>query len=255
MNEASKLKTTEANLYEFAPDSIEVAFNARPGAENPSIVYHNLRKPTLGELIEREQQSKYEIVELTNREDAIEAEDDMANSRLWDKIAVSVKGYKGLDTWVILTDEQRSKMRIGHKATAIRAMYAGSCEIEGDEDGVSIGPDVWTVKHSIGPKKSAPDFIIRHYLREPTEAERAKFNRSSSSTSYVKGAKKQQIRIKTNLRAYVELYDALIEVVEGGTVNGNADATIAEFRAAIDPVWKRLIVQCLMANLEAQLSD
>src|SRR5262245_12266852 len=253
---------TEANnLYPFDLDEVEVAFNARPNAEEPAIVYHQLRKPTLAELVEREQQIKYELVEISSREDEIQADDEAANARLWDKIAVAVKGYKGAGDWVTLADEHRAAMRPGHKTAAIRTMYASVCEVEGGEDGVSIGADVWTVRQGIGVKRD-PNYVVRHTLREPTEAERVKFKRSASSTSYVKGAKKSQVRVRTNLKAYVELYDALVESVAGATVGGSPwvfkfeyPAGHAAFLAAIDPIWKRLVIHTLMSALEAQLSD
>src|SRR5262252_9925236 len=124
-------------LYPFDADFTEVLFNARPNAENPNLVYHRLRKPTLEELNERESQIKYELVEINSREDEIQTDDEIANARLWDKICVAVKGYKGIDEWRELSPEEKAAMRPGHKTMAIRAMYAGSCEIEGDEDGVS----------------------------------------------------------------------------------------------------------------------
>src|SRR5262249_31147485 len=97
---------TQANeLYPFDAEFIEVGFNARPNAENPSIVYHRLRKPTTPELLEREQLTKYELVEISNREDEIQADDEAANSRLWDKISLAIKGYKGADEWRDLSDD------------------------------------------------------------------------------------------------------------------------------------------------------
>jgi len=255
--------TNELNgLFQFDDNEIIVGFNARPGAEKPQIVQHKLRKPTLQELIERESQIKYELVELSTREDEIHADDDFANGRLWDKIAIAVMGYRDADDWLELGEADRALMRIGHKTKAILAMYAGNCEVEcEDEMSVSIGADVWTVKQNIGVKRDAPDYVIRHILREPTEAERAKFKSSSSRTSHIKGAKKAQVRVKTNLKAFIELYDALIVNIQGGTVHGQefgAEGQIqykASFLAVVDPIWKRQVIQCHMDNLEAQLSD
>jgi hypothetical protein len=141
---------------------------------------------------------------------------------------------------------------------AIRALYAGSCEIEGDEDSVSIGADTWTIRQNIGTDDENPDYVVRHILREPTEAERQKFKASASRTSYVTGAKKMRVRVKTNLKAHADLYDALIVAIDHATV---ADRPFlgaenrSQFIAAIDPMWKRQIIQCLMSALEAQLSD
>src|SRR5262245_41298765 len=99
------------DLYEFDAEFINVGFNARPNAETPAIVFHKLRKPTLQELVEREQQIKYELVEISSREDEIQSDDELANARFWDKIAVAVRGYKGIDDWANLTDEDRAAMR------------------------------------------------------------------------------------------------------------------------------------------------
>lgn len=247
----------ETKLYAFDEDS-EVPINARPNSETPLIVYHKLRKPTLQELTERESQIVYEMIEINSREEEMKTDDDVANGKLWDKIILQVRGYRGADDWRELTDEEKAAMRPGHKSTAIRAMYAGTCEVEGDEDGVSIGPDTWTVKQEIGLTKGDPDYIVRHILREPTEAERSKYKRSASSTSYIKGAKKARVMVRTNLRAYVELYDALMVVVDHGTVAGQAylgAENRAQFLAAIDPIWKRQVIQTLMSSLEAQISD
>src|SRR5262245_51205289 len=138
------------NLYPFDADSFEVAFNARPNAENPAIVYHRLRKPTLAELIEREQQINYELVEVSQREEEIRIDEEVASARLWDKIAMAVRGYRSAGDWRELSPEEKAAMKAGHKVTAIRALYAGSVQIEGDDDGVSIGADVWTVRQEIG---------------------------------------------------------------------------------------------------------
>src|SRR5262245_45648394 len=131
--------TQANNLYAFDADSFEVAFNARPTSENPAIVYHRLRKPGLAELIEREGQINYWRVEISHREDEIRIDDETANARLWDKIVLAVKGYSRDGDWRELTAEEKAAMKHGHKVTAIRALYSGSCQIEGDEECVSIG--------------------------------------------------------------------------------------------------------------------
>jgi hypothetical protein len=247
--------TDQNKLYPFDVDSFAVEFNARPDAESPAIVSHRLRRPTFEELCDREGRIRYEMVSVTTSKDEIESDDTAANVWLWNKIITEVKGYDGADDWRELTEDEKARMSPAHKRTAVLGMYAGSCELEGDPHYVPIGPATWTVRQKFGTNEDKPDYVVSHALRAPTEAERLKFK--PSTTSYVRGAKKMRVQITTRLRPYVELYDALVERVEGGTVNDEPFSAVnrAQFVAAIDPMWKRQVIQCLMSALEAQLLD
>lgn len=246
------------NAYPFDAASIDVQFNARPGSPVPAIISHRLRKPTLQELIDREKAINLEIVETSNREEQIVTDDDAANCQLWDRLIVEVKGYAGVTDWQSLTDSQKAQMRPGHKRTAIVAMYAGSAQVVGGEDDeISLAMDSWTIRQLVGPDAENPIYTIDHVLREPTESERAKFKRNASKVSFVRGAKRPRTKIGADLRAYVEIYDALVTSIDGGTVAGKtlAESDRTAFLAAIDPTWKRVIVQTLMNAIEAALLD
>lgn len=245
------------NPYPFDADSVEVQLNARPGGESPVIVSHKLRKPTLAELLDREKAINLEIVEENPREERIVTDDEVATCALWDKIILEVKGYKGIPQFRALTEAEKVTMRAGHKKTAILAMYAGSAQVVGDEDEVSLGANSWTIRQLVGPDADKPLYTVDHILREPTESERAKFKRNASKVSFIRGAKRPRTKIGADLRAYVEIYDQLVTDVEGGTVRDKsfAESERGVFLAAIDPTWKRLIVQTLMAALEASLLD
>lgn len=246
------------NIYPFDEQLIEVQFNARPGAETPLVVAHRLRKPTLQELLEREQGVSLEIHEVSNREDTIVSDDEGANCRLWDKLILQARGYRGMADWTPLDDNQKAEMRPGHKSTAIRGMYAGTASVANDDDdGVSLSGDTWAIRHVIGADAENPQYEILHVLREPTEGERSKFKRAASSAHIVRGGKKSRTKIVTSLKAFVELYDALVIDITGGTVAGQylSHDNRAQFLAAIDPTWKRLVVQTLLNAIEAALLD
>lgn len=246
------------NLYDFDAPFIEVQINARPGASSPVIVSHKLRKPTLQELLDREKAISLEIVETSNREEQIVTDDDSANCQLWDRLIVEIKGYAGIPDWQPISDQQKMGMRPGHKRTSIVAMYAGSAQIiGGDEDEISLSMDTWTIRQMVGPDADNPLYTIDHVLREPTESERAKFKRNASKVSFVRGAKRARTKIGADLRAYVEIYDALVTSIDGGMVAGKTfkDSERGPFLAAIDPTWKRVIVQTLMNAIEAALLD
>lgn len=256
-------------LYPLDYTNHEVAFNARPNSEKPLIVYHRLRRPTLGELQDREKMLSLELVE-NGREEQIITHEEAANANLWDKIVTDVKGYKGFDDWAPLGPQEKASVRPSHKSMAIRAMYLGSASIVSEEDEVSLTANNWTVRHVIGADPDNPLYEIFHTLREPSQIEQEKFKRTASKTSFIRGAKTPRTKIAQDLRAYVELYDALILGVSGATVGGKVwEGSYAQthvgavveshdkqgFISAIDPVWKRMVVQTLMSTIDAALLD
>ena len=258
MMEAVKTATEgDRALYAFDAPDFEIQFNARPGADIPHIVYHRLRKPTLAELNEREAGISQEMVEVSKHETELVSTDDTANMRLWDKLVTAIKGYRGFEDWREPSDDEKRQLRASHKSFAVRNIYAGSCAIDADDALVSLSGDVWTIKQMIGPDGDNPLFTVFHVLREPNEAEYAKFKRTANKTSYMSGSRKTRFKVRSDLKPYIEMYDALIETIEGGTVGGlpfAADRRDAFIRA-IDPIWKRQIVQTLMGALDVQLLD
>ena len=152
------------------------------------------------------------MIEVTSREDQLRTDDEEPNCRLWDKIILAVRGYDKADDWRTVTDDLKPQMRPGHKTTAIKGIYLGTCEIEDTGDGISFAEQLWTVRQEI-----AGAYTVRHTLREPTEAERVRFKRTASSTQNIRGAKKAHVKVVSNTRAYVELFDALWQGCEGAT--------------------------------------
>lgn len=243
--------------YAFDAPYYEVQFNARPNSDAPLLVAHRLRQPTLTELIERESQINLEIVETSKREEEISTDEEIANAKLWDKVILEVKGYKGFDDFRPLTETEKAAMRPSHKRVAVLGMYAGTASILNDDAELSIENDTWTIRHLIGTNPEHPAFTIDHILREPTELERVRYKRGASKIRLVRGSSKARTRIASDLKVFCELYDALVMNIDGATVKDRdlIASNRSEFLAAIDPVWKRLVVQTLMGSIEAALLD
>ncbi len=276
MNEATQTaKEPTAPLYPLDQPEISVEIKA-----GNAVLGHKLTRPTLAQLVEREGQIHYESESISDSEERINSDDEAANARLWDGCAVMVRGYRlgkadatPLAEWREVTPELKAAIPSAHKATAIRALYQSACEIEKDEDeGFTLGADEWTVKQIFGDPEN-PQFVIRHILRTPTESERREFKRRPAQISFSKGSRRQKTRVTTNLKAHVELYDGLLQMIEGATIGGKAwseigNARIAdiaegksksprlsEFDAVIDPIWKRQVIDCLMRSFEASTQD
>lgn len=218
--------------------------------EKTETLQHKLRRPTLDELIAREQQSVAEVEEVAPNEDAWHEDSQAANGKLWDKCIVGVTGYRiggelAAD-FVPVSPDIAAKIPLTHKATAISGLYLAKCTVEqGEDEGFSLDGDTHTIRQAIGAGDE-PDFVLLHTLRQPTEAELRDYNKRASTATSVSGSRKRKIRVRTNLKADVELYDKLAVSLTG--------ATPPEPRM-VDPIFKRQVVQTLIASLNASLLD
>lgn len=246
----------ENQLFEFDEQIHEVSFPATTRKGGTRTVSHRLRSPTLDELHKRENLIKTETEKVNSRATGVRTYQNPADIWLWDQIAEAVRGYENSDEWQELTDEMKRILNPAHKADAIAFMYAARSVIEGEGDYVPLGPTDWTVRQEIGWAKE-PDYIIYHILREPDEDERAKYDRAKSTTMLITGARTEQGQVQTHLKPNIALYDALIQDIRGATVAGEtfSSSNRREFLAAIDPLWKRNVIQTLMGSFEAQISD
>lgn len=256
MENTNQTQEAEKKLppYPFDQSEIIVEFNARPGAKTPQWVSHRLRKPTLDELVTRERESDYEIHEIGKEFREVPGDND-PNVNLWNKIALAVKGYGNAQDWHELTEDDKKAFLPGHKVNAIRALYAGDAVVS-DDVVVNFSGNSWKVILNIGPA-AEPAYAITFTLREPTEKERKHFDNTESVRGEKKGAKNRQIVVRTNLRSYVELFDAVITGIEGGVVNDQelTASNREHFLAQIDANWKRLVVVRYWQAISGSLQD
>lgn len=238
-----------AKSYPLTESEAVISLHIKRG-DKTEIIQHKLRRPTLAELIEREQQSVAEVEEVAPNEDAWHEDSQAASAKLWDKCILGVTGYRiggQLATdFVPVSSEIAAKIPLTHKATAISGLYLAKSEVEkGEDEGFNLDGDTHTIKQSIGASEE-PEFVLVHTLRQPTEGELREYNKRASTATSVSGSRKRKIRVRTNLKADVELYDKLAIALTG--------ATPPEPRL-VDPIFKRQVVQALIASLNASLLD
>lgn len=252
-------------LYPLDKTEFEVEITA-----GKHVVSHRLTKPTLEQLMDRESRSHYETEAVSNDEERVNADDEQANARLWDAIAKEVRGYRlnkadsaPLSNWRPITDELRAAIPASHKAAAVRGLYQFVCEVDKDDDeGFTLAAENWTIKQSFGDA-DFPDYVVRHILRTPTETERREFKRKSSDVRFSKGARKLKTKVITHLKAHVEFYDLLLTRLDGVSMDGATWETFTAKTKAdmglmvrtVDSIWKRSVIDCLMKEFEAGLSD
>lgn len=244
-------------LYAFDAAEHIIELNTRPDGA-PRIVRHKLRKPTFVELEARDRKQAAETV-THGAEEFIESTGSAPDLELWGKLCTAAQGYRPKGEWIEGAD--LDAIPAAHKLAAIRALHQAEFEVvtdEGELDYFVIGATETKVKQTIG------NYEIIHTLREMTESERLAFENKSFRASFVRGkGKETRTRIVGNLKAYVDLYDKLIVFIEGGSVDGTSwdgwraatAANAGDFWRAIDPLFKRGVINAMLASQTAIASD
>lgn len=246
-------------LYPLDQSEFAIKINLKPNADVPVYVTHYLRRPTLSELLDRDKATITEIETLSKSESIINANTDAANVALYDKIAVAISGYplpdgQPKEARRSVSGELVGKIPASHKLTALRGLYASECVVE-ESDALVYGLDCDTVviKQMIG-WHDEPDYVLRHTLQMPSEKQRLDYARKATQTRYVGTGKKQKLRIVTDLRAAVTLYDELFVRLDGAVVLYQSELPSA-FLATLDPQFKQQVITALMSVFEESLSD
>ncbi len=266
----------ELNLYPFDAETLEIRINLFPEAVEPVWATHFLRKPSFDEEDSRERASPF-ITEDAGKVEGhaaqtFELENAAANAALYDKIIKSVQGgyvlsgRESSDEPIPVDAELKKLIPVRHKSTAISGLYRSSFESEMDATPTAFilgASREWVIQQEIGGGRRAdgtvkpPDFVIRHTMTEPTEEQHRKFRRQAVSAKQVvlRGGVVREER-RANLRVIADMYDALVQRVEGAMVGGEAvNASDRQHLRAISAVFKNGVVTRLFQSLEADLGN
>jgi hypothetical protein len=188
-------------------------------------------------------------------EDIISDLSGRAEKELYDKIIVRTEGYKN-NVQKDQSEEDRTKALSSipptHKVDFIQAITQVKSEVvydNEDSDVIDWGENVtYRVKSELFDKGQ---FTIFSTLREPSQEQLENYNPSKFSLE--KGQRKPITRVEIKLTPAVELFDSLVENVEGLVVQGRpVDVHNPSELSKINPYWKRSVVT---AVLEAQHLD
>jgi len=278
-------KEEKAGVYQMDLDPFKIKINAFASADKQQELVHILRKPTFGEEEARERMMPL-IISDAGKIDGAEAssmslDDEPANVRMYDKIAISVQGY-ALERGSKPTDEEidvnttlsvegeektvRELIPASHKSAVITGLYPASYEVDfgGEEFYFALGGGrEWKVRQEIGGKYkredatlAPPDYTVYYVFREPTQEERKKFRNQAISALTLRTTSGNKDRRSTNLKVVSDLFDALIQTIEGATIAGTSiDVRDKKHLALIPATFKKGAVIRLMNFLEADLSD
>lgn len=277
------LPDSEQHQFKLDTPRIEVEIDVSSDPTRVAVVAARMRKPSKKELVKREAMQLTEIVEASATEDEIVVEETRGNAWLFNEICTHVKGFrlagepKEMATeWREMTDELRDAIYSSYKSAFVRSIYNINAKFTDsyDDDGGGVvlgGTETLPVELTVGSEEN-PVATVLIELPEPTETERTKYQNDSVRLRQPKGSRKTRNRIVGNLEASVKFFDKLMSrdgaVITSGspdtivTVNGRefsdtAGSAIArmQFLDAIDPIYKRAIVNSAMSKYNAKVQD
>jgi len=239
-------------LYPLDLPEATIEIEVVDGDDSKMTLSHRIKWPTLGALIERDQQTPAETQVLGVGVSKYQNADSVsANARLWDKFASQVRGYEwnGIDPdqWTPVTAELAAEIPSEHKSEALVGLFASEFEVERPKGkGFVLGAQTYRVKQSYGP------YEIWHVFHRPSEKDRRELVRKSRETQYQSGSAKVKSKIFTNVKPFVDLYDRLFLRLEG--VSGN-DPNIAQRKDLVSALWKQGAIDELVSSFAAPHRD
>lgn len=254
----------EAKPFDLA-EPFDLTFEAR-GRRGKVRVRHVLRRPTVKELLERDAAQPYRSRD--NGEDVEEVLTDAsvspADVKLYNRLVLLTEGYR-----VVVADGQDKEARKSaldavpptHKQSIVGAVlpvntkYVPEAMPEGasDEAEVFVWGEGLTYKFEseVGANGA---FKVTTVMREPSEAQMNSYRARSTHFFVEKGARQPVTRVTVDLRPSIELFDALVESVDGFVVGGEAfDVKDKLHLQLIDPYFKRSVVDQLMKQTQLDL--
>lgn len=201
---------------------------------------HTVRRPTPEEIFDRDKDLQSEIP--IGKDGSYSLPDPTATEdvdvKLFDAIVVSSTGYPSGD------------VPASHKSTVITGLYRREVYIDDDTD---VFAYEIPVLEEIG-NGDEPDFVITHFMRQPTEEELKKYRRRNSAGEIKPGKRgKQRFVTKSNLKLAVEYYDLWIDRIEG--VKLQAESDHGDYIGNIDPLIKRQVLNTLVDKITGSLLD
>lgn len=227
-------------------------------------VFHRLRRPTQRELQARDDSQPYRSQDIGNDEEQVLADTSgRPDVRLYDLLVLGTKGYQK-NVAEGQTDDERSAALAAippqHKIDMVRSILAVQSEVVYDDaedevvetflfgDGAT-----YRVKSELGDQGQ---FVVFSTMNEPTQRQIEAYTAGATKFTLEKGQRKPVTKITVSIAPAVELYDKLVESIEGLTVNGEPlDVNDERQLALVDPYMKRSVVDALMKETRLQMGN
>jgi hypothetical protein len=225
-------------------------------------VFHRIARPNIQQLQERDDKQPYRSQMVNeDRERLLSDVSGRADAELYDQLVLLTEGYK-----YNVVDGQDESARTqalnsvprAHKSDMMRAILEVKSEVvpEGEEE---VDTFVWgqgltyRIRTEIGDQGQ---FVAYSTMREPTNRQLDDYSLASTDFEIEKGQRKPITRVHTKLAPAVQLFDELVDAIEGFTVNGKP-INVKDKRqlALVDPYFKRSVLDALMKETRLDLGN
>jgi len=237
-------------MYDLAAKEIFSVVKFREGGR-PVSVAHFFRPLALADWLEYERALDTRIVESEDQSE-MRTQAVIAAERLWDAAALRVNGYGAPASSALQGElcerfpaDWKQKVPLQHKAAAVRGLQQAVVS-EGPEGLLDLiyefDPDQVALVIEAAQNGEIHAELI-HHLRRPAPEDLKRFSQITSAAIWLRGAKQPTTLLPSRLKPLCDLYDRLIQSIEGYSGIDGGDA--AAVRRAMDPVHKKVVIQSL----------
>ena len=237
-------------MYDLAAKEIFSVVKFREGGR-PVSVTHFFRPLALADWLEYERALDTRIVESEDQSE-MRTQAVIAAERLWDAAALRVSGYGAPASSAVQGElcqrfpaDWKQKVPLQHKAAAVRGLQQAVVS-EGPEGLLDLiyefDPDQVALVIEAAQNGEIHAELI-HHLRRPAPEDLKRFSQITSAAIWLRGAKQPTTLLPSRLKPLCDLYDRLIQSIEGYSGIDGSDA--AAVRRAMDPVHKKVVIQSL----------
>jgi len=264
----NKDNSIEAKPFDLA-EPFDVSFEAR-GRHGKIRVRHVLRRASTKDLLERDAAQPYRSRD--NGEDIEEVLTDTSASpadiKLYNKLVLLTEGYAAVLTESNSQDKDARKTALDavpptHKQSIIGAILPVTTKYvpEPLPEGASAEGEVFVWGEGLTYKFESEvgvngAFKVTTVMREPTETQMNDYRARSTHFFVEKGQRKPVTRVTVDLRPAIEVFDALVESIDGFVVGGEQfDVSNKLHLQLVDPYFKRSVVDQLMKQTQLDLGN
>jgi hypothetical protein len=213
------------------------------------LLKHVFRVPTFEDWVEYHKGTAQ--LGLSKGRDTIE----MSNVRqerdawLWETLVIKVEGYLWKGKSIIESKDWKEKIPLGHKLEAVSGfLLSGREDVPAEAElieaeGFDLAEGGVEMKFAIF--QNGKTERVSFSFKTPEAKDYLRFSRLTSKMQLQRTKQRNvsAIRVPTDIRPFVELFDKLIDKVEGYIFEGKDVMLVADWKEKIDALQKRMAVQ------------